>query len=85
MNMDMTEVLTGTQQKTTKKAAKTEKKTDKKETETKAALKAKTDKSNKVTKKAVKEVVASKAKEIKLPKADLLELENFAKEFSAFK
>lgn len=84
--MDMTEVLTGTQQKSTKKVEKkSEKKSEKKETEAKSTLKPKTDKSNKVTKKAVKEVVASKAKEIKLPKADLLELENFAKEFSAFK
>lgn len=87
MNMDMTEVLTGTQQKPTKKNGKKEKKTEEKPAEKggKAALKPKTDKSNKVTKKAIKEVVATKTKEIKLPKADLLELENFAKEFSAFK
>ncbi|KAI7884153.1 uncharacterized protein EV154DRAFT_545475 [Mucor mucedo] len=87
MNMDMTEVLTGTQQKPAKKSSKKEKKSEEKpaKKEEKAALKPKTDKSNKVTKKAIKEVVATKTKEIKLPKADLLELENFAKEFSAFK
>jgi hypothetical protein len=90
MNMDMTEVLTGTQQKSTKKAAKKEtpaekKSVEKKETEKKDTLKPKNDKKNKVTKKAVKEVVPTKAKEINLPKEDLMELENFAKEFSAFK
>ncbi|GAA5805571.1 hypothetical protein HPULCUR_011090 [Helicostylum pulchrum] len=89
MNMDMTEVLTGTQTKSSKKKAKKEiedKKTEKatEKTEKVGALKPKTDKKAKVTKKAVKEVVA-KVKEIKLPKEDLLELENFAKEFSAFK
>ncbi|KAI8088608.1 hypothetical protein BDF21DRAFT_443373 [Thamnidium elegans] len=89
MNMDMTEVLTGTQTKSSKKKAKKEiedKKAEKnaeKKVEEKA-LKPKTDKKSKVTKKAVKEVV-TKVKEINLPKEDLLELENFAKEFSAFK
>ncbi|GAA5811207.1 hypothetical protein MFLAVUS_004638 [Mucor flavus] len=90
MDMDMTEVLTGTQTKSSKKKAKKEiedkkaEKAGKAEKVTTEALKPKTDKKAKVTKKAVKEVVA-KVKEIKLPKEDLLELENFAKEFSAFK
>lgn len=93
-NMDMTEVLTGTQQKkqktnTKKKAVVAEKKKESvvADNKKKDGLKAKTDKKNKVTKKKAESTASApvKVKEIKLPKEDLDELANFAKEFSAFK
>jgi hypothetical protein len=85
MNMDMTENLTGTQQKPTASKKKSQPapattETKQKKQDKKKPLKAKTDKKSKVVKE-----VPSKAKEIQLPKEDLMELENFAKEFSAFK
>ncbi|OBZ87429.1 hypothetical protein A0J61_04524 [Choanephora cucurbitarum] len=82
-DVDMTEALTGIQQKETKKkTTSAEKKTpvDKKKKKTadnKVPIK---DKKAKVTKKE-----AVKAKTIDLPKEDLLELESIAREFKAFK
>ncbi|KAI8080736.1 uncharacterized protein B0P05DRAFT_539388 [Gilbertella persicaria] len=70
-DMDMTQVLTGTQQK-----SKSKKKNE---------LKPKTDKKNKADKKKVTKKETPKAKEISLPKEDLAELQNFAKEFNAMK
>ncbi|EIE79380.1 hypothetical protein G6F46_004250 [Rhizopus delemar] len=79
-DVDMTESLTGVQEKKVNKT-KDNKKKDKN-------LKAKTDEKNKVNKKnkkpAAKEV-AHKSKEILLPKQDQLELESIAKEFKALK
>lgn len=87
MNMDMTANLTGTQQKSTKsKTKKPVASTEKaaKEQKNKKELKAKTDKKTKVTKNKAT-AVAPQVKEVKLPKEDLDELQNFAKEFMAFK
>lgn len=88
MHMDMTENLTGTQQKPTPVSSKKDKKKTQpvateskpKKQEKKLPLKAKTDKKTKIVKD-----VPSKQKEIQLPKEDLIELENIAKEFSALK
>ncbi|KAL9542346.1 hypothetical protein MBANPS3_008658 [Mucor bainieri] len=97
MNMDMTANLTGTQQKPTTKSkankkpvpapAPSDKKASAPEQKSKKALKAKTDKKSKVTKNktAAAATVAPPVKEVKLPKEDLDELQNFAKEFMAFK
>ncbi|GAN10310.1 hypothetical protein MAM1_0342d09848 [Mucor ambiguus] len=95
MNMDMTANLTGTQQKPTAKSkankkpvpAPSEKKASTAEQKNKKALKAKTDKKSKVTKNKATAAasVAPPVKEVKLPKEDLDELQNFAKEFMAFK
>ncbi|CEP08930.1 hypothetical protein [Parasitella parasitica] len=81
MKMDMTEILTGTQQKSTAKSKNKTATAGKKEK--KATLKPKTDAKSKVTKK--KAEVALQTKQVVLPKKDLLELQKIAKEFSAFK
>ncbi|CAO3613205.1 unnamed protein product [Mucor hiemalis] len=83
MNMDMTEVLTGTQQKKTNNKKKVAEPTIEKVEKKKDALKPKTDKKNKVIKK--KESAPVKAKEINLPKEDLDELANFDKLFAKLK
>ncbi|KAI8639376.1 hypothetical protein BD408DRAFT_421507 [Parasitella parasitica] len=80
MNMDMTEILTGTQQKSNKSNTK---KAQEKGQNNK--LKPKTDAKSKVTKKKATAAAAIQTKQVVLPKEDLLELQNFAKEFSAFK
>ncbi|KAF1803718.1 hypothetical protein V8B55DRAFT_1507952 [Mucor lusitanicus] len=96
MDMDMTANLTGTQQKPKSKANKKpvpaspssdSKKASTTEQKNKKALKAKTDKKSKVTKNKANAAatVAAPVKEVKLPKEDLDELQNFAKEFMAFK
>lgn len=83
MNMDMTEVLTGTQQKKTNNKKKVAEPTIEKVEKKKDALKPKTDKKNKVIKK--KESAPVKAKEINLPKEDMDELANFDKLFAKLK
>lgn len=87
-NIDITEKLTGIQEKTEKN--KTEKnKTEKKKVEKKSdkKLKAKTEEKNKVNKKkkpATTEVV-HKPKKVVLPTEDQIELESIAKEFQALR
>ncbi|KAG1226606.1 hypothetical protein G6F68_006464 [Rhizopus microsporus] len=92
-NIDITEKLTGIQEKTEKNKTeknKTEKnKTEKKKVEKKSdkKLKAKTEEKNKVNKKkkpATTEVV-HKPKKVVLPTEDQIELESIAKEFQALR
>ncbi|CEG63180.1 hypothetical protein RMATCC62417_00367 [Rhizopus microsporus] len=91
-NIDITEKLTGIQEKTeknkTEKNKTEEKKTEKKKVEKNGKkLKAKTEEKNKVNKKkkpATTEV-AHKPKKVVLPTEDQIELETIAKEFQALK
>lgn len=86
-NIDITEKLTGIQEKTEKNKTE-EKKTEKKKVEKNGKkLKAKTEEKNKVNKKkkpATTEV-AHKPKKVVLPTEDQIELETIAKEFQALK